>query len=140
MRPCPELLIANWQGSYKEKGNSPFNMGQKHQFSSFLRSEAGVRFYEMVGFDTWRLTFEEKLSYVNKKPFKVGKVNAFIVGSPGSFTVETLSTTQNLGVGEFEMIFEPKDNKYPWGSIGYQGEFGSKYQSHTVALTLNWSF
>ncbi len=74
--------ICNWQNRYKEKGSGPFNMGQKKHFSSFLRSEAGVRFYEAVTFANWRLSFEEKLSYVNKKPFKVGTVNAFIVGAP----------------------------------------------------------
>ena len=132
--------ICNWQGKSKERGDNPFNMVQKRHFSSFLRSEAGVRFYEAITFDNWRLGFEEKLSYVNKKPFKVGRVNASIVGAPGSFTVETLTTTQNLGVAELELLFEPKDPKYPTGSIGYQGEFGEMYQSHVVSLAINWSF
>ncbi len=129
-----------WQGSYKEKGSGPFNAGQKEHYSSFLRAEAGVRVYETVFFDSWRLTFQEKGSYVYKKPFRVGRVNAFLVGSPGSFTVATLTTPQNLGVGEFAMIFEPACQQYPYGSITYQGEFGSSSQSHQVGLELAWNF
>lgn len=130
----------SWQKSYKESGNGPFNMGQKSHYASFLRSELGIRFFETVNFNRWRLVFQEKASYVNKKPFDVGTVNAFLVGSPGSFTVETLSTPQNAGVGEFAMIFEPKDTGYPFGVIAYQGEFSQPYQSHQLFLEICWNF
>jgi outer membrane autotransporter protein len=129
-----------WQRHYQEKGSGPFNMGQKNHYSSFLRTELGIRFYEAIAFPRWRLTFEEKAGYVNKKPFGVGTVNAFLVGSPGSFTVETLSTTQNLGVGEFAILFEPLDLHYPSGTIAYQGEFSIPYQSHQILLELSWDF
>ncbi|HEY5259842.1 MAG TPA: autotransporter domain-containing protein [Rhabdochlamydiaceae bacterium] len=129
-----------WQDGYHEKGSGPFNAGQKEHYSSMLRTEVGVRFYETVPFDCWRLTFEEKGSYVYKKPFHVGHMNTFLVGSPGSFTVETLTTAQNLGVAEFGMIFESMDNSYPYGSITYQGEFGSGTQAHQLCLELGWNF
>lgn len=129
-----------WQQRYKEKGSGPFNMGQKHHYSSFLRSELGVRFYESIAFESWRLTFQEKASYVNKKPFDVGIVNAFLVGSPGSFTVETFTTPQNLGVAELAVIFEPLDLVYPYGTIAYQGEFSVPFQSHQILLELCWGF
>ncbi len=132
--------VSNWQGSYKEHGSGPFNAGQKRHYSSFLRSETGLRFYETARYDSWNFTVEEKLSYVNKKPFKVGRVNAFLVGAPGSFTVETLTTTQNLGVGQLEFIFEPHKRSLPTTTLEYQGEFGSMYQSHLVSLELTWNF
>jgi outer membrane autotransporter protein len=132
--------VSAWQGSFKEHGSGPFNCRQRHHYSSMIRSELGTRFYETFSFDAWRLTLEEKMSYVYKKPFHVGVVNAFLVGSPGSFTVETLTTPQNLGVAEFGMIFEPTDKRYPYGSITYQGEFGSASQSHQVRLELDWNF
>ena len=132
--------ISNWQGSYKEKGSGPFNAGQKNHYSSFLRSEAGGRFYQTVRYCTWNLVFQEKVGYVNKKPFNVGTVNAFLVGAPGSFTVETLTTPQNLCVAELQMIFESNDPKGAYGSIDYQLEYGSMYQSHVVSLNVNWSF
>lgn len=129
-----------WQGKYKEKGSGPFNMGQKEHYSSFLRSEIGIRFYEALILGSWRLTFEEKASYVNKKPFSVGTLNSFLVGSPGSFTVETLSTPQNLGVAEFAILFEPQNLAYPFGTLAYQGEFSQPYQSHQLHLELGWCF
>ncbi len=129
-----------WQESYKEKGSGPFNAGQKRHYSSLLRTEVGLRFYETISFDSWRLTLEEKGSYVNKQSFHVGRVKAFLVGSPGTFTVETLTKAQNLGVAEFGMIFEPKDQKYPYGVITYQGEFGDRYQSHVATVELGWNF
>lgn len=132
--------VSAWQSSFKEKGSSPFNAGQKHHYSSLLRTEAGLRFYETLYFDNWRLTFEEKGSYVNKQPFHVGRVNAFLIGSPGSFNVETLTTAQNLGAAELSLIFEPVDESYPYGTISYQGEFGVTYQSHQICLEVAWNF
>ncbi len=132
--------VSNWQGHYKEHGSGPFNAGQKRHYSSFLRSETGVRVYETFLYDNWNFILEEKVSYVNKKPFKVGRVNAFLVGAPGSFTVETLTTTQNLGVAELEFIFQPHKKRYPTTTLTYQGEFGSMYQSHLMSLELSWNF
>ncbi|MDP1609216.1 MAG: autotransporter domain-containing protein [Chlamydiales bacterium] len=141
MDPFVMLDCANsWQWGYSEKGSSPFNFGQKAQYSAFLRTEAGFRFYETFFFDTWRLVLEEKGSYVNKTPFGVGRVNAFLVGSPGSFTVETFAFSQNLAVFEMMFIFEPLDSKYPYGSISYQGEFSPSFQSHQATAEFSWTF
>ncbi len=62
------------------------------------------------------------------------------MGSPGSFTVETLTTPQNLGVGEFGLIFESLNPKYPYASLTFQGQFNQPYQSHAVNLELEWNF
>jgi hypothetical protein len=132
--------INNWQKHYRESGNSPFNAGQKSHYSSFLRSEAGLRFYETIKFDSWNLVLQEKGSYVNKAPFHVGTVTAFLVGAPGSFTVETFTKTQNLAAVEMQFLFEPANTRYPYGAIAYQGEFGSKYQSHQLAVNICWNF
>lgn len=132
--------IYNWQNSYKEKGKGPFNAGVKRHTSSMLRAEISSRFYETISFENWRLVIQEKIGYVGKKPFKVGTMNAFLVGSPGSFTVETLTAPQNLGVGQFELEVQPVNPKYPTSSIRYQGEFGSRFQSHMGSIELNWTF
>lgn len=132
--------INNWQNKYRESGSGPFNVEANSQYSSFLRSEGGVRFYETISFEKWRLVLKEKGSYVNKQPFRIGRVDAFIVGSLGSFTVETLTNTQNLGVAEMEFLFQPIDADYPFGSLSYQGEFGTQYQSHQLTAEVSWSF
>lgn len=129
-----------WQAAYEERGKGPFNAGQQAHYSSVLRSEIGLRFYETLLFSTWRCIFEQKGSYVNKAPFGVGQVTAFLVGSPGSFTVETLSDAQNLGAVEVALIAEPLDHAYPYGSFSYQGEFGSSFQSHQLIAEASWDF
>lgn len=129
-----------WQQKYREHGNSPFNTEQRAHYSSLLRSEGGFRFYEAFYFSFWRLVLEEKCSYANTTSFGVGRVNAFLVGSPGSFTVETLSDAQNLGVVEASFIFEPVNHRYPYGSISYQGEFGGSFQSHQATFEVSWDF
>jgi uncharacterized protein with beta-barrel porin domain len=129
-----------WQNHYKEKGSGPLNAGQKSHYSSLLRLEAGIRFYQKISFESWRLTFEEKGSYVYQHPFRLGRMRAFLVGAPGTFTVTTLTATQNLGVAEFEILLEPKDPRYPYGSVAYQGEFGSSYRAQQVSLELGWNF
>jgi uncharacterized protein with beta-barrel porin domain len=141
LNPFIALDWANaWQAGYKEKGNTPFISEQKHQYSSLLRTEVGFRFYETLFFDCWNLIFQQKGSYVNTQSFGAGRVNAFLVGSPGSFTVETLSSAQNLGVAQFMMIFAPHNPRGPSGTIFYQGEFGTQYQSHQLNLEIAWNF
>ena len=129
-----------WQHRYKETGTGPFNTEQKSHYSSLLRTEISLRLYETLFFETWDLILQEKAGYVNVHSFRTGKVTAFLVGSPGSFTVSTLTGGQNLGVGEFAMIFAPHHSGYPITTIFYQGEFGTQYQSHQVALELSWDF
>lgn len=132
--------VASWQNGFKEKGGSPFNVQQKHHFGSLLRAEAGLRFFETIYFNRWNLVLEEKGSYVRREPFKTGSVTATLIGSPGSFTVETLSNGQNLAVLEFGATFEPKDQSYPYGTVDYQAEFNGNYQSHQVLFEIGWNF
>src|SRR5579862_7803162 len=129
-----------WQERYKEKGDGPFNAAQKSYYGSLLRTEAGLRFYETFFFNRWNFTIQEKISYVNTQSFNAGKVNAFLVGSPGAFTVETLSSAQNLGVAQLAMTFDPLRSCFPKTTFFYQGEFGSKYQSHQLNIELAWQF
>jgi uncharacterized protein with beta-barrel porin domain len=129
----------NWQGSYKESG-SPFRFGQKHHHSSLLRSELGTRFYQTVVYDTWNMVIEEKISYVNRKPFDIGKGRFFVVGSPETFVVDTLTTPQNLGATELSFLFESNEPCKPYTFVGYKGEFGSKYKIHQLTLTVGWEF
>ena len=129
-----------WQDSYKEKGATPFNAAQKSHHASLLRSEAGLRLSEIYFYHSWNLIFQEKASYVNTHSFSAGRVNAFLVGSPNSFTVETLTSAQNLGVIQLLATLSPLEACYPLTTIFYQGEFGGSYQSHQINLELAWNF
>lgn len=126
------------QASYQEKGSGPFNVRQRAHTSSLLRSEAGLRFYEPIASDLFKVLFEQKVSYVNRTPFGVGTVNAVLVGVPGSFTVETLTSSQNLIAVEASVIFDPMSDIYPYWSLTYQGEFEHAFQSHQLLFELSW--
>ncbi len=130
----------SWQQRFTETGSGPFNATQKANHSSFLRVESGFRFYETIRFQSWMLTFEEKGSYIYRHPYHFGSVDAFLVGSPGSFTLETLTSTQSLGAVEASCRFESICPVYPYGWIGYQGEFGAAYQSHQITAEIGWRF
>ena len=121
--------VGCWEHSAKESGVTPLNFGQRGRYCSLLRSEAGFRLQEVLSYCSGTVTFMEKGSYAYQKAFHTGRINAFLIGSPGSFTVTTLTTAQNMGVGECEVLFEPK-NKSCYASLSLHSEIGSKYQSY----------
>jgi hypothetical protein len=129
-----------WQKKYSEKGAGPFNIQQNSHHGSLLRTEAGLRFTETLFFKCWNLIFQEKGSYVNIQSFNAGKVHAFLLGSPGSFTVETLTNSQNLGAVLLAVTGSPYKSSFPATTLFYQGEFGSKYQSNQLTIELAWNF
>lgn len=132
--------VTAWQEHFKEKGGGPFNAGQKPITGSFLRIETGVRGYETIAFNNWSLGLEQKASYVYRNPFELGTINAFLVGSPGSFTVTTLSSRESLGVVGASCFFKPASSRYPYGSLAYQGEFSEAYRSNQLTMEIAWDF
>ncbi|WP_420422091.1 autotransporter domain-containing protein [Simkania sp.] len=132
---------SNWQGKVRETGASGLNLRIARDYTSMLRSEGGLRFYETLTYNWGNLTFEEKVSYVNKKPFNTGSESAYFAGSPSTFGVEVFpGKTQNLGVVRLSSQFMPCKSKYPFGSISYQGEFGSMFQSHVLIFEIGGRF
>jgi hypothetical protein len=130
-----------WQGHLKEKGSSGLNIALNSQYSSMLRSEVGLRFHEILRYCWGSLDIEEKASYVNKTPFHTGPGTAFFIGAASSFTIETFSSqVENLGAVQLDFQFTPWDSRYPYGSLDYQGEFGSSFQSHTLVLEVGKNF
>ena len=115
-------------------------MAQKGRFCSLFRGETGLRFHQISEQDWGNLVFREKASYAYQKAFKTGNITAFLVGSPGTFTVSTLSGAQNLGVAELSMLFVFNNPNAPYVDFRYQGEFGSKYQSHQGMIEIGKDF
>jgi uncharacterized protein with beta-barrel porin domain len=115
-------------------------MGQKGRFCSLVRGETGIRFHEIAEISWGRIVFSEKASYAYQKAFHTGSINAFLVGTPGSFSVDTLTGAQNLGVAEFSMLFVSSNPKTPYVDLRYQGEFGSRYQSHQGIVEIGKNF
>ncbi len=129
-----------WEKGFEEFGAGLLNMGQEDRSCSLLRNELGFRFNEVLSYCWGSLVLREKGAYAYQKAFNTGPINAYVIGLPGSFSVTTFTGAQNLAVGEFEAVFLPIANKYPYASFSYQGEFGSKYQSHQGKITLGLNF
>lgn len=132
--------IHTWQVPFLEIGDGPFKFIQQHLHASMFRTEAGFRFYERFGFCSWNLILQENVSYIYRKPFSIGDVKGFLLGSPGTLSLETFTSAQNLGSVELRFLFEPICSQYPSGTVGYKAEFGSGYQSHEVTLGTEWNF
>jgi len=131
----------NWQDGFTETGKSGFNLIVDDLYASMLRSEVGLRFVETMKVRCGCLTFEQKGSYLNLKPFGDSVVNTAFVGSISSFTIAAFSDkTQNLGVAALSGRFTPTNTKYPYCSLNYQGEFGSSLQNHFVSLEIGKTF
>ena len=120
----------NFEEGYKEHGTTSLNMTIRHRNSSMLRSEAGLNVYQNLNFSWGIIAFREKISYVNKKLFGVGRLTAAVVGAPGFFTVEALGPAQNLVSPAFEFFVKGANGWF--GSLSYEGEFGSRYLSNTI--------
>lgn len=65
-----------------------------------------------------------------------GKVLTALIGEPNFVTFTTLTNAKNLGVIVADFFFSQNCKKYPNVSIGYQGQFGTKYQSNEIIATL----
>jgi uncharacterized protein with beta-barrel porin domain len=133
-------FISCWEQSAKESGAPTLNMHQDGRYCSLLRSEVGVNFVQILTYDFGTITLMEKGSYGYQKTFHTGTIHAFLIGSPGSFTVTTLTGAQNLGIGEFEVLVEPKNNRYPYANISCHAEAGSNYQAYQGTLELGKNF
>jgi len=131
--------VACWEHHARESGPTLLNFGQKGRYCSLVRGEAGLRIQEMLSYCWGTLTFMEKASYAYQKAFHTGKINAFLIGSPGSFTVTTLTAAQNMGVGEIEVLIEPI-NKSCYASLAFHVEAGSKYQAYQGMVQIGKDF
>jgi hypothetical protein len=133
--------VNNWQHHFTEKGRSGFNVVMKDQYNSLLRSELGLRLYEQLHYNWGKLLFEEKLSYINQAPFHVQRATTFFVASASTFPVATGSSkVQNLGGVGVQASFLPWNQSYPYGTLNFQGEFGSSSQLYFVSAELGMNF
>ncbi len=126
----------NWESSFNEHGASALNMIQKSHTSSMLQSEAGLKFYQVAG----PVGFKEALSYINRVPFKTGKVTAAITGSSTFFNLTSLTEIQNLGAANLEIFAKLGKHHQGLISLTYQSEFGVNYISNEIFLRLARSF
>ena len=130
--------VFEWDPSYSEKGAAPYNMEISSRTSWMLRFETGLNGYNTTTYSSGTLIARAKLSYVYKKPHHVGHLNAAILTAPASFVVEAFTFEQSLISPAIEIFWQTKWNGY--GSISYNGEFGSGYSSNQFYGKIGYSF
>lgn len=130
--------VVDWEPSYSETGAAPYNMQFPSRTSWMLRFETGLNGYNTATYDWGVFIVQAKLSYVYKKPHHVGHLNAAIVSAPASFVVEAFTTEQHLFSPAIELFWQTNGNVY--GSISYDGEFGSGYNSNQFYGKIGYSF
>lgn len=131
----------DWQDSVHEKGRSGLNLIISSQYTSLLRSEIGLRLFQIFRFNSGDFLLKEKASYVNKAPFHAAPVATFFVGSISSFTIDIFNRQMdNLGAVEFGLEYVPRKSRWPYVALDYQGEFGSSFQTHFLSLEIGKDF
>ncbi|MEM7174427.1 MAG: hypothetical protein AAF443_00655, partial [Chlamydiota bacterium] len=110
-------------------------------YTSLLRTEIGLRFFESISYRWGALILQQKASFINKVPFETQLQSAAFVASASSFNIDVFSNrTQNLGVVQLSTHLVPHRPKYPYGALHYQGEFGSSFQSHLILFEIGKYF
>ncbi len=130
--------VFEWDPSYSEKGAAPYNMRISSRTSWMLRLETGLNGYHTTTCSWGVFIAQAKLSYVYKKPHHVGYLNAAIVSAPSSLIVEAFTAQQSLISPGVELFWQANWNGY--GSISYDGEFGSGYSSNQFYGKIGYSF
>ncbi len=127
--------------AFSETGADPLNMQQTASWSELLRTELGLHAYELWTTSVGDFIFRETLSYVNKQPFHIGKINANIVGFPPGFTVDSFYNNQNFISPSFQFLYRgPKGTFF---SASYMGEFQwglGAYKSNSLLVQLGAYF
>jgi hypothetical protein len=119
------------QSGFSEKGAAPYNMVQHGSTSEALQTSVGLNTYvwQNENWGTWfvRLTG----AYTYKKRFGLGNLtNEAIIGFPPGFSLFAYQSAENLFAPSAEILL--RANRYIFGSLNYDGQFGSHYTSNAV--------
>jgi uncharacterized protein with beta-barrel porin domain len=130
--------VMEWDPSYSEMGAYPYNMDVSSRNSWMLRFETGLNGYKTNTYSWGIFILQGKLSYVYKKPHNVGQLHAAILTAPPGLIVEAFTSTQSLISPGVEFFWQTNWNGF--GSITYEGEFGSGYSSNQFYGKIGYSF
>jgi len=133
-------LAIIWQRGYQEHGSSSFNATQKRNNSSMIRSETGLKFFEMWEKGWGSFMMKEQVAYVFEKPYGIGSVKTSLVGTPSSFTVTAVNQNLNLATVGMDFICSIGKRNPLEIALGVKGEFGSNYQLGELVLEATKKF
>jgi len=130
-----------FQRSFSEHGAYPLNLHQESSFSQLLRGEMGLHAYEVWSTSIGDFVLRETLSFVNKQPFDVGRINAYLVGYPPGFSVESFTQNQSLFSPSLQFFYRSRYGGF--SSLSYVGEFqlgAGSYRSNRVLAKIGMYF
>lgn len=135
-----EDWVFNFEQKSIEHGAADFDISIDARNSSLLRSEIGLNIYKDYTFvNKSVLLFRATGGYVNQAPFNMGKMTVdFYQTGIGSFEVNSLKKTQNLGTAGAEIVYGATNGLF--GSVQYDGEFGRGYSANELQLQVGYSF
>jgi hypothetical protein len=108
-------------------------------FASLLQTEVGFNGYYTHEFCCdWTFILRGKASYVNQVPFHQHRLQANLIGAPGSVNLVTSLRTQNLFSPALEMYWRYRNGFFI--SLLYNGQFGTGFQNNELDAKLGWSF
>ena len=126
-----------WQDSYNEHGASPFNFHGKSRHASMLRSETGVKIFAPFDYGWGTFFIQPKVSYVYEQLFQTDVIKGNFVGLPTNMTLFALNNTLHLADAEIDFGVLIDDYTF---SLGYEGQFGSNFNSNQFLLMVNKVF
>jgi uncharacterized protein with beta-barrel porin domain len=126
--------------SYDETDGVPYNMAVPKRHSSMLQGEGGFSAYWSHMYTKSLLTIIGRASYIYRKPLSTGSIRTSIVGYPGSFSVVSFTTTENILSPNLELLWKTRRGYY--FSLMYDGQFSldSQYMSNELAIKLGRLF
>jgi uncharacterized protein with beta-barrel porin domain len=137
------FITADWAFNFEQE-NQEHGIGEldivvASRVSSLLRSEAGFNIYW-----DWRTQFgslfllKGTAAYVNKLPFHLGAMTAWLTQVGGSFQVDSFTDVENLWTVGVEFLYRANNGLFV--GMDYQGEFGSHYLSNEIQAKFGWAF
>ena len=105
-----------------------------------IRSETGLKFFEMWEKGWGSFMMKEQVAYVFEKPYGIGSVKTSLVGTPSSFTVTAVNQNLNLATVGMDFICSIGKRNPLEIALGVKGEFGSNYQLGELVLEATKKF
>ena len=119
-----------FQHGFSEHG-SLYDMKQKSAWAELLQASGGLNTYLWQTKDWGDWFFRVSLAYTYKKGFDLGTLShEAIVAAPPGFSVFAYGRAQNLFSPGAEIFF--RGNNDIFGSINYDGQFGSAYRANSI--------
>lgn len=127
-----------FEQKWTEQGADTLNMKYPSRTASLLRTEGGIREEWVLEREENRLLVLLQESVVYKKWLHTGPIHAFLIGSPTFVSLDSLHSSEWIGVLNAEILYERAEGFFV--SMRYTGELGSGYLNQQGTFRFGVSF